>query len=98
MTAMECPFCQARADVHDGLDPADAPSAGDVSVCYYCGCLSVYALVRVRPTAAELVEYLDREDVQAAIEAVTARNPSVTATVREWRASFPKGHPLNPNV
>ena len=73
---MKCPGCAAPNDAQTGLGHNDQPSAGDASVCFYCGYLGIFTGTgdEVRsPTEAELTEALAQANIVDAVLYVKSR-------------------------
>lgn len=84
-----CPSCGTHLDGHEGLDPADVPSDGDVSVCYHCDSISVYAsgpfgLWLRRPTGQELDTYMADDRIRTMM---ATKFNTVQETITRWRNS-----------
>ena len=63
-----CPWCGRNNDAATGLDD-DAPSAGDVSICFACAWPAIFVgaesqLVLRRPTPTELEEIFANPEVE----------------------------------
>jgi hypothetical protein len=71
----DCPHCGNESDDYTVVRGAQAPSAGDVSVCLYCSCVSVFTgegLVKRKPTAEELPVFMADSAVQEALARIDA--------------------------
>ena len=63
-----CPGCHKRLGAATNNMDGTGPSVGDVTVCLYCGCFAVFTehLQLRPPTAEELTEFTDDENVRRA--------------------------------
>jgi hypothetical protein len=67
-----CPFCGRGNDRSTSIEAHLAPpSAGDASICFKCGAVSVYVadLSLRRPTVDEMGEFMGVPDVVRAMQA-----------------------------
>lgn len=96
LRAMTCPRCTAALDSHQTLEAGVKPAAGDVTVCWRCEGLAVFALTEAAgwhlraPAGDELRELERSADVRAARSALSGaryarRGPdSIGTPVDAW--------------
>lgn len=73
---LHCRTCGSKVDDFTPVGDDDAvPEAGNVSVCLYCGTLSIYTgegLNLRMPTPEEMAEMAEDEDLQRTVKQVMA--------------------------
>ena len=61
-----CTNCNKELDAHTGLNTDDKPAEGALSVCYYCGAISMFDKdLNLRPLLEEELMIIKAEDEES---------------------------------
>jgi len=73
VSEIACPHCGRLNDCHDEVtDPAAAPKAGDMAICWSCGGVAVFTGSdgQRKPTEAELADIMANPRIRQALAAI----------------------------